>query len=447
MSDTKTAMVVGMAKSGVSAAELLLRKGWRVVLSDTKNIEGLSARFAGDTIDALGKDPLDYLRGVSLLVLSPGVPMRVPVIAAARQRGIEVIGEIELASRHMRAQIVGITGTNGKTTTTALTGEMFKRGGFSTYVCGNIGVPMCDYALETTPRDIAVAEIASLQLESTNTFRPRAAAILNLTDDHMDRFGTMEAYGNAKRKAFENQGPQDTAIFNLDDPLCVAMSEGLRARKWFFSRLLPVQEGVCVDGGFIVTRDGEKETRIMRAEELRIAGAHNLENALAAVGLAYAMGVDAEAMAFAMRSFPGVEHRIEFVREVGGVRYINDSKGTNPDSTIKAVLAMDRPTVLLLGGSDKRSDFVPMFNAFTPHIIGAVVFGQTAEIIAEAAEKTGFCNLRMAHTMEEAIDFARGMCPRGGNVLLSPACASFDMFDDFEHRGSVFKRIVTDIRE
>lgn len=442
----KTVLVVGMAKSGISAARLLLQLGARVVLHDRKTADNFEVNelLAAGAENAMGCDPAAAAQAADVLVLSPGVPTKQPFIEAAAAAGKPVISEIELGYQTSEADFVCISGTNGKTTTTALTGEIFKNGGRSTYVLGNIGVPICDRSLCTRPGDVVVAEVAALQLETIDTFRPRAAALLNVTEDHMDRFGTMEYYTHCKMREFENQGEGDFAVLNWDDPITRAQAEHIHSRLLWFSRREQPGEGAFIeDGNIIFIMNGRREL-ICPADQVAIPGAHNLENALAAVCLARAMGVGAGEIAFTLHTFPGVEHRIEFVREVDGVRYINDSKGTNPDATIKAIEAMKAPTVLILGGYDKQSEFDGLFAAFTENIKTVVLLGATREKLLVAAKKAGFDDVRLAGSFEEAVEMARRAAPEGGNVLLSPACASWDMFDNFEQRGEVFKKIVAD---
>ena len=444
----KSALVVGMAKSGVACARLLAEEGARVTINDVKP----AAELAGvlDALkdlsfaDALGKDPMTLLDGCDLVVLSPGVSIEAPFAAEAKRRGIEVIGEIELGYRYARAPIVAITGTNGKTTTTALTGELFKAQGVRTWVLGNIGIPIAAHARETKESDVIVAEVAGFQLESTQEFHAHSCAILNLTEDHLNRFGTMEHYGAAKARVLRNQTKDDFCVFNADDPLVAAMAKEAAGRVLWFSRRHEVENGAFVKNGRIVFRLDGVEQEVCGADELRIPGAHNLENALAAVAVALPVGVTPEAAARALRTFPGVEHRIEFVRESKGVRYINDSKGTNPDSTVKAVEAIKRPTVLLLGGSNKNSDYCPVFRAFEGKVKAVVAYGFTRGQILRDAKKTGYQNIYVVDgSFEEAVEKARSLAEPGDDVLLSPACASYDMFDNFEQRGRVFKEIVS----
>jgi len=441
-------LVVGMAKSGIASAKLLASEGATVTINDKKTGaelgESLSALDGVGCIDALGKDPMTLLDGVDMIVLSPGVPLSAPFAVEAKKRGVKVIGEIELGYLFAKAPIVAITGTNGKTTTTALTGELFKAAGFNTFVLGNIGVPIAQEARNTTEKDVIVAEVAGFQLESTERFHARSCAILNLTEDHLDRFKTMENYGAAKAMVLNNQTEKDFAVFNADDPLVAAMAKKARGHVLWFSRRHAVENGAFVRNGEIIFRMDGKESAICPASELKIPGAHNLENALAAVAVSLPMGVSPKAAAEALKSFPGVEHRIEFVCERDGVRYVNDSKGTNPDSTVKAVEAIVRPTVLLLGGSNKNSDYTPVFNAFSGRVKAVVVYGFTRDQIERDAKKTGYSPIYICDgSFEEAVRLAKSLAVNGDDVLLSPACASYDMFKNFEERGRIFKELVS----
>ena len=442
----KKVMVVGMAASGISAARLLLKLGAEVTLYDAKpvlpdKLKGLQ----GKCRCIFEQDPSADVEEMDALVLSPGVPTRLEFIQKAYAFGKYVIAEIELGFQTSRAGFVCISGTNGKTTTTALTGEIFKNAGINTYVLGNIGVPICEKSAETKNGDIVVAETAALQLETVDTFKPRAAALLNITEDHMDRFLTMEYYTACKMKMFENQDSSDYAVFNYDDETVREQAKNIKSNAVFFSRKQKVT-GAYVEAGRIVFEYCGKKNDICGADEVYIPGNHNLENALAAVCLASVMGISPKVIAYTLKTFKGVEHRIEFVKTVNDVDFINDSKGTNPDATIKAIQAMKKPTVLILGGFDKHSEFDTMFKAFTPMIKGAVILGQTRDKIRAAADANGFDNYELAETFEEAVKKAYKMAQKGGTVLLSPACASWGMFKNFEERGKVFKEIVANLR-
>ena len=442
----KKVMVVGMARSGLASARLLIEKGARVVLYDAKPAVAFKAHafdeFAGKAEFALGADADAAAQGADMLVLSPGVPTDLSFITAAKRRGAKVIGEIELGYLYAKAQFVAITGTNGKTTTTALTGEVFKNAGFTTFVLGNIGVPIAGEATRTKPGDIVVAETAALQLETIETFRPHACAVLNITEDHLNRYGTMENYIAAKERIFENQTQDDFCVLNHDNAVTRNMAGKQKSKIIWFSRQVAPECGVFIKEGRIVSAQEDGTLDICAAAEVRIPGAHNLENALAATALARCYGIPAPVIRETLMTFPGVEHRIEFVREVDGVRYINDSKGTNPDATEKAAAAMDRPTVIILGGYDKHNSFVSLLRGFGESIRSVVAIGAVQQKLLEDAKAAGFENAVAAEGFLEAVEKCREIARPGWNVLLSPACASYDMFTDFEHRGRVFKDIV-----
>lgn len=455
-SNGKTALIVGMAKSGVSSARLLYKKGYRIIINDLKNeIPGLEDELSGIRyINRLGVAPEALLEEADLMVISPVIPIFRPFVKSAIKLGVEVVGEIELGYRYCdrKTRFVCIGGTNGKTTTTALTGRIFelhheKHGGRS-FTLGNIGIPITEHALETRAGDTVVAETASLQLESIVQFRANAAGLLNITEDHLNRFGSMEAYIAAKMRMFENQTEEDYAVLNADDPIVSAAET--RAHKLFFSPRREVENGAFVRNGRIVYRNEGVETELIPADELGIIGSHNLENALCAVCLSMCMGVEPETVCEALKTFKGVEHRIEFTRNFRGVDFYNDSKGTNPESTIKAVEAMKKPTVLILGAGnyDKNSDYRPVFRSFGGRIKAVVVNGSNTEAIMKAAADEGYENIHACpDDFRELIYSAFSYAESGDAVLLSPACASWGMFDNFEQRGDVFKQIVNEMSE
>ena len=443
----KKVMVVGMAKSGVASARLLIGLGAKVTLYDAKDIgdfpDGMFAEFYGKADFAFGADPAPVAAACDMLVLSPGVPTGLGFIAAAAKAGKKVIGEIELGFLYSKGEFVAITGTNGKTTTTALSGEIFKNAGYNTHVLGNIGAPIAGEALNTKEGDIIVAETAALQLETIEKFRARACAVLNITEDHLNRYGTMERYIAAKERIFENQTGDDFCVLNYDNEITRSLAGKQKSKIIWFSRKVEPDRGVFIRDGMMISREEDGERVICGAGEVKIPGLHNLENALAAAALARCYKIPEAVIRRTLMEFPGVEHRIEFVREVGGVRYINDSKGTNPDSTEKAAAAMTRPTVIILGGSNKDNSFVSMIKSFGENIKALVVIGETKQRILSDAREAGFKEVYTADTFEEAVLKCRELAKPGWNVLLSPACASFDMFEDYEHRGRVFKEIVT----
>ena len=450
--EKKRVMVVGMARSGVAAAQLLLSHGAIPVLYDEKKADAF-----GDTLIPLkdtacefhlGEDPFVLMDKCDSVVISPGVPIDAPIVKAAKEQGLPIVGELELAFSLLQGEVLAISGTNGKTTTTTLLGKMFENAGRITHVAGNIGYPLSSVALISKKSDVVVVEVSSFQLESIRTFHPCVAALLNITEDHLNRHGTMEQYIRLKQRIFENQTPQDIAVLNMDDPILVKMADKVKANVAFFSRTQYVSNGACVEDGKIVWRWDGLTKPICDADQILIPGPHNLENALAATAMAASRGVPSAVIRHTLQSFTGVEHRIEKVRVLDGVTYINDSKGTNVDSTIKAVLSMKAPTVLILGGYDKHTDFMPLCKVIVASgvISQILVIGETARQIAKTLNEAGYHNITQGFSMEDVVQKARQLAVSGGNVLLSPACASFDMFRDFEHRGQVFKEIVTQLK-
>ncbi len=442
----KTVLVIGMARSGIAAAPVLKSLGARVILNDSKPIdqlEGLEGLDKNEYIFRLGEKPDALVDEAELIVVSPSVPLNLPYAKKAEEQGKEVIAEIELAYRLCKGTTVAITGTNGKTTTTTLTGEIFKNARKECYVVGNIGEPYIAHSLEASENAFMACEISSYQLEGIKEFHPKTAALLNITEDHMIRHKTMENYIAAKARVFENQTKDDFSILNYDDETVRQLKDTVPGTPVFFSRKEKLSEGAYVEDGNIVFEFFGRREIICKADEVMIKGPHNLENALAAVLLTMLCGVDREAVAYTLRTFTGVEHRIETVCTKDGVTYINDSKGTNPDSTIKAIETMTEPTVLILGGYDKGGSFDSLFEAFTDKIKHTVLIGVTAQRLKEAADKCGWKNYTVVNGgFEECVICAKEKAQAGYNVLLSPACASFDMFKDFEERGKVFKEIV-----
>lgn len=442
----KRVMVVGMAKSGIASARLLIEKGANVVLYDAKSIDAFDKHtfdeFLGKAEFAFGTDGDAVGKSAEILVLSPGVPTDLAFISQAKHDGKKVIGEIELGFLYSDADFVAITGTNGKTTTTALTGEVFLNAGFCTHVLGNIGIPIAGEALKTKKGDIIVAETAALQLETIETFVPHVCAVLNITEDHLNRYGTMENYTAAKERVFENQTEKDYCVLNFDNDITKKMSGKQKSKLIWFSRKVKLESGVFIEEGNIVSVEQDGKHIICRADEVKIPGAHNLENALAATALARCYHIPESIIRKTFMEFPGVEHRIEFVRKYKGVSYINDSKGTNPDATEKAAQAMTKPTVIILGGYDKKNSFVTLLKEFGENIQAVVAIGDTKQNIINDAKVAGFSKVFTADSFNEAVLKSKDIAQAGWNVLLSPACASYDMFDDYEQRGRVFKEIV-----
>lgn len=450
----KKVLVVGMARSGVAAAQLLVKHGALVTVNDSKTREQLSDVLAPleqlPVRWALGCPAMDVLAGQDVLVISPGIPDSVPFVKKAKADGIYVIGEVELAYQLTPGQLVAVTGTNGKTTTVSLLGEIFANAGKTTHVVGNIGYPYSLAGLTSKQNDVIVCEISSFQMETADTFHPRVAALLNITEDHLNRHGDMATYTAMKMRIFQRQTAEDYAVFNDDDPALQPLIPQVKSHVLLFSRKHEVPEGAFARDGKVVLRLNNQEQTVCAADEIYIPGPHNLENALAAVCVAGAMGVSTEVLKHTLQTFKGVEHRIEFVRELESIRYINDSKGTNVDSTIKAVQTMTRPTAIILGGYDKHCDFTPMVKEMlaSPMIREAVLIGVTADQIQATLLKEGFDANRIhrAATLEDAVQQCRALAEDGWNVLLSPACASFDMFSDYEARGRIFKEIVAGLK-
>ena len=449
MMKDRNVMVLGMARSGIAAAELLLLRGAKVTVCDMKTedkFEGAldGIRAAGAAFMLGEAHPEERLAGFDALVVSPGIPVDHPALVKARELGIEVMGEVELAYRESTGLLLAVTGTNGKTTTVSLLGEIFKNAGRRTFVVGNIGTPYSGAVPEMKPGDVTVCEISSFQMETASEFHPAISAVLNISEDHLNRHGTMEVYVALKERIFENCGPEDTLVLNWDDPVTRGMAERTRCKVLWFSSRNPVPEGAFVQDGTIVFGTQSANKPVCLASEVYIPGEHNLKNALAATAMAMAAGIPAPVIRHTLRTFKGVEHRIEFVRELDGVRYINDSKGTNCDSTIQAVRAMDRPTVLILGGYDKHVDFTELCEEITRcPITHCVLIGKTAPQWEATLEKVGYHHwVHCGYDFRAAVEKARALAEPGGNVLLSPSCASFDMFADYESRGRIFKDIV-----
>lgn len=441
-------LVVGMARSGVAAARFLQDKGASVTITDSKAreaVEPLATELEQQGIClCLGSYP--QITGFKLVVTSPGVPLTVPPIQAAYEANIPVIGEIELAYRFAKAPLIAITGTNGKTTTTTLMGEMFRAAGTKVCVAGNIGLPLVQEIEGCSPDSVVVVEVSSFQLETIENFRPKASLLLNVTPDHLDRHGTVENYAAAKARVMENQQSDDFTVLNYDDPLVAAYAQKTGGQVIFFSASHTLTKGVFVRDNQVVIGDGTKVIPVIPTDQIRIPGAHNLENALGAVAVGWAMGLDPAVMANTLREFPGVAHRLEFVGEVAGVKYVNDSKGTNPDASIKALEAYQQPVVLIAGGYDKGSDFTEFAQSMVGRVHCLVVVGQVADKVAQAATKAGIKDIVKADTFPETVELASNKARPGDIVLLSPACASWGMFNNFEERGDLFRQLVNTLK-
>lgn len=445
-------LVVGTGISGTAAAELLLTKGCRVYLYDgnealdTASFYQKNPRLQEVTL-WLGSVPEEVLSTIDIAVLSPGVPLDIPFVVELKERGITIWGEIELAYVCGKGSIAAITGTNGKTTTTALVGQIMALHYPSVKVVGNIGIPYTQMVSEMQEDTVVVAEISSFQLETIDQFAPKVAAILNITPDHLNRHHTMEAYIAAKERITENQGPEDLCVLNYNDAVLRAFGQTLTQRVVYFSSTEVLEEGLYVkDGQIFWARNGRTES-VIAVEDLHILGAHNHENVMAAVAICDGMGVPMEVIRQGLRGFHAVEHRIEFVCKKRGIAFYNDSKGTNPDAAIKGICAMDRRTVLIGGGYDKQSAYDEWIESFDGKVKQLVLIGQTREKIAQCCKEHGFTDYVFADSLEEAIDIAYDTAEDGEAVLLSPACASWGMFDNYEQRGERFKEYVRGLKE
>ncbi len=437
----KRVTVVGLARSGVAAARALFALGARVTVTDKKKADQLAPQLkslgSGIAVEAGGHPERIFIEA-DLIVLSPGVP-KIPQILAARRHGVKVISELELAWLLSDAPYIGITGTNGKSTVTTLVGLMLARAKKSALVAGNIGNALTEDIPQLSGRDWIVAELSSFQLEDIDTFKPRIATILNVTQDHLDRYGSIEDYSEAKARVFMNQGKGDFLVLNFDDPIVKAYTHRTSSTVVPFSRLLRFNPGACLLDGHLVYNG----KRIIRADQLRIKGVHNLENALAASAMAFLAGVDVRSIAAVLREFPGLEHRLEFVREKKGVTFINDSKGTNVGAVVKSVESFSQPVILIAGGLDKGSDFSPLHPLLKQKVRLMILIGKAAETMAAALETA--VETVLVKTLQDAVQLASARAVRGDVVLLSPACASFDMFRDFEDRGRQFKEAVRNL--
>lgn len=443
----KKVLVFGSGISGIGAVKLLEDHGAEVVLYDgNESLDQASLReqLGEKTTIVLGEFPEHLLEELDLVVLSPGVPTDLPVILAMKEHGIQVIGEVELAYAFGKGNVLAITGTNGKTTTTSLLGEIMKCHQEEVFVVGNIGNPYTVAAGQMTERSVAVAEMSSFQLESIETFRPKVSAILNFTPDHLNRHHTMEAYVEAKKQIAKNQTAEDYCVLNYEDERTKAFGEEVKAQVLYFSSAHKLERGIYLDDGKMIYKNPEEEI-VCHVDELQILGIHNYENVMAAVAMAAVYGVPMDTIRKAILAFKGVEHRIEYVTEKDGVVYYNDSKGTNPDAAIKGIQAMNRKTVLIGGGYDKNSEYTEWIQAFDGKVKQLILIGATREKIAQDAEKCGFHDYVFADTFEEAVLLAAKTAKSGEAVLLSPACASWGMFPNYEVRGEKFKEIVNSL--
>ena len=446
-------LIVGAGRSGINAAQLLIKVGEDFIIYDgNENFDTAAA------CEKIGRDNIEFILGdfsgfdfsrVDICVVSPGVSLDTPIMKAVKEHDIPIWGEVELAYRHDKGTVIGITGTNGKTTTTSLTYDIMKRHAKKALLVGNIEIPYTGYALESDKDSVTVAEISSFQLETVINFHPNVSAILNLTPDHLNRHYTFENYGNVKFSITKNQTMDDVTVLNYDDEHTRAMGEKAKShvRVVYFSRLEKPAGGVYVEDGNIVLEDGDKKINVLALSDLKLLGAHNVENVLAAVGISYYMGVPVDVIRNVATSFKAVEHRIEYVDTINGVAYYNDSKGTNPDAAIKGIQAMVSPTYLIGGGYDKGSEYDEWIEAFGGKVKCLVLIGQTAQKIADCAKRHGFNSIVFEENLQEAVAYCHENAVDGDAVLLSPACASWGQFKNYEERGTKFKDYVRSYKE
>ena len=443
----KRVLIVGLGKSGIAAAQAMVKLGARVTVQDSKEEDKIDSQlltfFRGKGVEfCLGKFP-EFMNQYDMMILSPGVDPELPFIVKAAEEGVEIVGELEIAYRIARGHFVALTGTNGKTTTTTLVGEIFKKSGRKTSVVGNIGVAVISKALETDEDDWLVTETSSFQLQTIKYFKPMVSAILNLTPDHLNRHHTMENYGLAKARIFENQDENGYCVINGDDEACCKLAEKSKAKVIYFSASRQLEKGAFVkDGKLVIVDEDGKLIELCGRDELKIIGKHNVENALAAAAMCYYAGIEAEVITQVLKDFAGVEHRIEYCGTYKGVKYYNDSKGTNVDAALTALRAIEKNIILIAGGDGKGQDFDPLIQGFNGSVKHMILLGRDGSKIAEACDKEGFKDYSFAADMGQCVQKAVEMAEEGDTVLLSPACASWDMYTNFEQRGDHFKEMV-----
>lgn len=448
----KKVLVVGTGKSGIAATELLCANGIDTVLFDGN--KELDSKTLYEKAPKLKEVPLilgdmtdEQIDEFDVAVLSPGVPTDIPMVNSLRDRGVKIWGEIELAYTFGAGEIIAITGTNGKTTTTALTGEIMKNYFKDVRVVGNIGIPYTSMVTGSTGETVTVAEISSFQLETIDNFKPHVSAILNITPDHLNRHHTMENYIRAKEDITKNQTADDYCVLNYEDEVLRDFAAECPAKVIFFSSKSELSEGFYLDGDIIIyAHDGVRD-EVIDVNELNLLGKHNFENVMAACAMSISFGVPMDKIVEVLKEFKAVEHRIEYVTEKRGVRFYNDSKGTNPDAAIQGIRAMNRPTLLIGGGYDKQSEYDEWIEAFDGKVKELVLIGQTADKIEECAHRHGFMNTVKKDTFEDAVNYCYEHAVSGDAVLLSPACASWGMFPNYEERGRIFKEIVKGFKE
>ena len=452
MNQSQRVLVAGTGTSGIAAAKLILERGGEVVLYDGNkelNEKEIKKKFEDPekVTVVLGEIKRSDLLGVELCIISPGIPLTSPFVAVVDDAKFSVLGEIELAYQCGAGRLAAITGTNGKTTTTALTGEILKAQFEEVFVAGNIGDPYTGQVPQMTENSVTVLEVSSFQLETIMDFKPDVSAILNITPDHLDRHGTMENYIQIKEGITLNQTDKDAVVLNYDDPVLREFGEreDLKPRVIWFSSREKLKDGFCMDGDEIVWCQNGRQTSLVNVKEMQLLGRHNYENAMAAAAIGMRMGVPAAKISRVLKEFKPVEHRIEFVRERTGVRYYNDSKGTNPDAAIQALRAMPGPTILIAGGYDKNGTYDAWVEEFAGKVKYLVLIGQTRDKIAACAKEHGFTEIMYAEDMQEAVQVCAVYADIGDCVLLSPACASWGMFKNYEERGRIFKECVMEL--
>ena len=446
----KRVLVFGSGKSGIGAADLLGAVGAEPVIYDgneNADKESVLKKTSGTySVEFYaGELPEEVLESLDLVVLSPGVPTDLPLVKRFYEMGLPVWGEVELAYRTGKGRVLAITGTNGKTTTTALLGKIMKDACPSVFVVGNIGTPYTSKAQEMQENSVTVAEISSFQLETIEEFAPEVSAILNITEDHLNRHHTMEEYIRVKELITKNQSSEDVCVLNYEDEVLRKFGETAVPKVVYFSSVRTLEKGIYLEGDTIVLATETAKIPVVKTGELKLLGQHNYENVMAAVAMAYYAGVDMENIRKSVCEFTAVEHRIEYVTEKNGVVYYNDSKGTNPDAAIKGIQAMNRPTYLIGGGYDKESSYDEWIKAFDGKVRCLVLIGQTKEKIKAAAERLGFTDIVLLETLQEAVHFCAEHAKEGEAVLLSPACASWGQFDNYEQRGDMFKKYVSEL--
>jgi UDP-N-acetylmuramoylalanine--D-glutamate ligase len=439
----KRVLVVGLGKSGIAAALFLKARGARVTVSDTRSAKALGEEIprlleAGIMVESGGHGLLTFRRQ-DLIVVSPGVPLETPEVAQAAALDMPIMGELELASRFLSGQIVAITGSNGKTTTTTLIGQIFEDAGLPTRVGGNIGLPVIDLVAESTAETWNILEVSSFQLETVEQFHPRIALVLNITPDHLDRHKTFERYAAAKARITQRQGPEDFLILNAEDKDTQLVAAKTSAQIFWFSGVRRIKQGAFVHGEsiFFLAKEGGKPEPILPVAEIALKGAHNIENVLAAVCAAKLAGIASDSIRKTVAAFQSVEHRLELVRTVAGVEYYNDSKATNVDATMKAIASFPGGIHLILGGKDKNSDYTELAPLLRERVLTVYTIGSAAEKIER--ELAGVVKIKQAETLDKAVKEAAAVAKPGEVVLLAPACSSFDQFESYEHRGRFFR--------